>query len=54
MDVTKYSSPNKGIAFLPKWGVDTGKHELNRAARLSNNSWIEYISFVLPNRTGIF
>lgn len=47
------SLPTKGITFLPKWALDTNKHEANRVARLTTKS-IEFVSFSLPNKTGTF
>ena len=40
--------------MMSKACVSVDKHEINRGIRLTNNGVIDYISFVLPNRTGQF
>lgn len=47
------SAPTKGITFMPKWTLDTNKHEVDRVARLTTKS-IEFVSFALPNKSGTF
>ena len=40
--------------MMPKFTVDVEKHEVGRGLRLTNAGAIDYISFILPNRTGQF
>ena len=54
LDKYAASSPNKGFHMMPKQCLDVNMHEVDRAVRLSNTGVIEYVSFVLPNRTGAF
>lgn len=40
--------------MLPKWSLDPTKHEVGRSARYLADNSLDYISFRLPNRTGVF
>jgi hypothetical protein len=39
---------------MPKWVVEPGMHEVNRFARVDNEGKLEYVSFRLKNRTGLY
>lgn len=47
-------APTKGFAPFPKWTMDPKGHEVHRFARVDNKGKLEYISFRLQNRTGLF
>ena len=46
----KSSDPQRGLAFLPKRGVDVHETEVMRAFKTVNDTYIEPISFVVPRR----
>lgn len=46
--------PQRGIAFLPKRGVNTHDNEIMRAFKTVNDQYIEPISFVVPRRAETF
>ncbi|EME45086.1 hypothetical protein DOTSEDRAFT_70964 [Dothistroma septosporum NZE10] len=46
--------PQRGIAFLPKRGVNTHENEIMRAFKTVNDAYIEPISFVVPRRAETF
>lgn len=46
--------PTKCFAPIPKWCMDPKGHEVHRFAKVDNKGKLEYISFRLPNRTGLF
>ena len=48
------SDPQRGIAFLPKRGVNTHENEVMRAFKTVNDSHIEPISFIVPRRAEVF
>ena len=50
----KSSDPQRGIAFLPKRGVNTHENEVMRAFKTVNDSYIEPISFIVPRRAEVF
>lgn len=50
----KSSDPQRGIAFVPKRGVNTHENEVMRAYKTVNDSYIEPISFVVPRRAEAF
>lgn len=50
----KSPSPTKGFSLLPKWCLETDKHEIDRAVHMTNDKHIQYRSFTLANRTGLF
>ena len=51
---SSFSHPQKGFSMMPKQCVDVHRQEISRAVRLTNNNQIEYASFRVPNRTGVF
>ncbi|KAF2732070.1 actin-binding protein-like protein [Polyplosphaeria fusca] len=50
----KSSEPQRGIAFLPKRGVDLHDNEVLRCFKTVNDSYIEPISFIVPRRSEMF
>ena len=50
----KSSDPQRGIAFLPKRGVNVHENEVMRAFKTVNDSYIEPISFLVPRRAEVF
>ena len=54
--LSEYSSanPQRGIAFMPKRGVDMHENEVTRAFKTVNDTYIEPISFVVPRRAEVF
>ena len=50
----KSSDPQRGVAFLPKRGVNMHENEVMRAYKTVNDSYIEPISFVVPRRAESF
>lgn len=44
----------KSFCLLPKWSLDPNKHEVGRSCRFLADNSLDYISFRLPNRTGVF
>ena len=50
----KSAEPQRGIAFLPKRGIDTHDHEVARAFKTVNDSYIEPISFIVPRKSEVF
>ncbi|KAL9029529.1 MAG: hypothetical protein Q9196_002243 [Gyalolechia fulgens] len=50
----KSSDPQRGLAFLPKRGVNTHDNEVMRAFKTVNDSYIEPISFIVPRRAEVF
>lgn len=48
------SDPQRGIAFLPKRGVNLHENEITRAFKTVNDSYIEPISFIVPRRAEVF
>ncbi len=50
----KSSEPQRGIAFLPKRGVNTHENEVMRAFKTVNDTYIEPISFIVPRRAEVF
>lgn len=50
----KSSDPQRGVAFLPKRGVNLHENELMRAYKTVNDSYIEPISFIVPRRAESF
>ncbi|MCJ1368810.1 Coronin-like protein crn1 [Loxospora ochrophaea] len=50
----KSSDPQRGVAFLPKRGVNMHENEIMRAFKTVNDSYIEPISFVVPRRSEVF
>ncbi|KAL8948165.1 MAG: hypothetical protein Q9222_005630 [Ikaeria aurantiellina] len=50
----KSADPQRGIAFLPKRGVNMHENEVMRAFKTVNDSYIEPISFIVPRRAEVF
>lgn len=50
----KSADPQRGIAFLPKRGVNTHENEVMRAYKTVNDTYIEPISFIVPRRAEAF
>ena len=50
----KSGDPQRGIAFLPKRGVNVHENEVMRAFKTVNDSYIEPISFLVPRRAEVF
>ena len=55
-DLSEYrsSDPQRGVAFLPKRGVNMHENEVMRAYKTVNDSYIEPISFIVPRRSETF
>ena len=50
----KSSDPQRGVAFIPKRGVNLHDNEVARAYKTVNDSYIEPISFIVPRRAETF
>ena len=50
----KSADPQRGIAFLPKRGINTHENEVMRAFKTVNDSYVEPISFLVPRRAEVF
>lgn len=50
----KSAEPQRGLAFLPKRGVNIRENEVMRAFKTVNDSYIEPISFIVPRRAEVF
>ncbi|KAK7937929.1 coronin-6 [Apiospora aurea] len=50
----KSGDPQRGIAFLPKRGVNVHENEVMRGFKTVNDSYIEPISFTVPRRAETF
>ncbi|KAI5863178.1 hypothetical protein GGS23DRAFT_568583 [Durotheca rogersii] len=50
----KSPEPQRGIAFLPKRGVNVHENEVMRAFKTVNDAYIEPISFTVPRRAETF
>lgn len=50
----KSSDPQRGVAFLPKRGVNMHDNEVTRAYKTVNDNYIEPISFIVPRRAENF
>ncbi|KAK5079080.1 Coronin-like protein crn1 [Lithohypha guttulata] len=50
----KSADPQRGIAFVPKRGVNTHENEVMRAYKTVNDSHIEPVSFIVPRRAEAF
>lgn len=50
----KSADPQRGIAFVPKRGVNTHANEVMRAFKTVNDAYIEPISFIVPRRSENF
>ncbi|ATY65122.1 Coronin crn1 [Cordyceps militaris] len=54
--LSEYKSPDpqRGIAFVPRRGINTHENEVMRAYKTVNDSYIEPISFTVPRRAETF
>ncbi|KAI9861665.1 MAG: Coronin-like protein crn1 [Vezdaea acicularis] len=50
----KSGDPQRGLAFLPKRGINTHENEVARAFKTVNDAYIEPISFIVPRRAEVF
>ncbi len=50
----KSADPQRGVAFVPKRGVNMHDNEVMRAYKTVNDSYIEPISFIVPRRAETF
>ncbi|KAL2109962.1 hypothetical protein VUR80DRAFT_1792 [Thermomyces stellatus] len=50
----KSSEPQRGIAFLPRRGINVHENEVMRAYKTVNDTYIEPISFTVPRRAETF
>lgn len=50
----KSTEPQRGIAFLPKRGVNLKENEVMRAFKTVNDNYIEPVSFIVPRRAETF
>jgi coronin-1B/1C/6 len=50
----KSSDPQRGVAFLPKRGINMHENEVMRAYKTVNDSYIEPVSFIVPRRSETF
>ncbi|PYH49132.1 coronin [Aspergillus saccharolyticus JOP 1030-1] len=50
----KSADPQRGIAFMPKRGVNTHENEVTRAFKTVNDTYIEPVSFIVPRRAETF
>ncbi|KAF3906496.1 Coronin [Dactylellina cionopaga] len=50
----KSADPQRGVAFVPKRGVDVKENEVMRGYKTVNDTYIEPISFIVPRRAETF
>ncbi|KAJ5669940.1 coronin-like protein crn1 [Penicillium maclennaniae] len=50
----KSADPQRGVAFMPKRGVNMHENEIARAYKTINDGYIEPISFIVPRRSDNF
>jgi coronin-1B/1C/6 len=50
----KSADPQRGLAFLPKRGVNVHENEVARAYKTVNDAYVEPISFIVPRRAEVF
>jgi coronin-1B/1C/6 len=50
----KSADPQRGVAFLPKRGVNMHENEVMQAFKTVNDSYIEPVSFIVPRRSETF
>lgn len=50
----KSADPQRGIAFLPKRGLNVHENEVMRAFKTVSDNYIEPVSFVVPRRAEVF
>ncbi|KAJ5413972.1 coronin-like protein crn1 [Penicillium cosmopolitanum] len=54
LDEYKSSDPQRGIAFMPKRGVNMHDTELTRAYKTVDDTYIQPISFIVPRKSETF
>lgn len=54
MSEYKSPDPQRGIAFLPKRGINLHENEVLRCFKTVNDSYVEPISFIVPRRSEMF
>ncbi|KAF2248277.1 DUF1900-domain-containing protein [Trematosphaeria pertusa] len=54
--LSEYKSPDpqRGIAFLPKRGINLHDNEVTRCFKTVNDTYIEPVSFIVPRRSEMF
>jgi coronin-1B/1C/6 len=50
----KSADPQRGVAFMPKRGINVHENEVMRGFKTVNDSYIEPISFIVPRRAEVF
>ncbi|POS87849.1 DUF1900-domain-containing protein [Erysiphe pulchra] len=50
----KSSEPQRGLAFLPRRGINVHENEIMRAYKTVNDSYVEPIPFTVPRRAEVF
>ena len=50
----KSTEPQRGVAFLPKRGINLKENEVMRAFKTVNDNYIEPVSFIVPRRAETF
>lgn len=50
----KSGEPQRGIAFLPKRGINLHENEVLRCFKTVNDAYIEPVSFIVPRRSEMF
>ncbi|EMD63917.1 hypothetical protein GGP41_002757 [Bipolaris sorokiniana] len=50
----KSGEPQRGIAFLPKRGINLHENEVLRCFKTVNDSYVEPVSFIVPRRSEMF
>ncbi|RPA78934.1 DUF1900-domain-containing protein [Ascobolus immersus RN42] len=50
----KSTEPQRGIAFVPRRGLNVNENEVMRAYKTCNDAYIEPISFIVPRRAETF
>jgi coronin-1B/1C/6 len=48
------ANPQRGIAFMPKRGINLHENEVLRAFKTVNDAYIEPVSFIVPRRSEMF
>jgi coronin-1B/1C/6 len=50
----KSADPQRGVAFMPKRGVNMHENEIARAYKTVNDGYVEPVSFIVPRRSDNF
>ncbi|GLI80339.1 coronin-like protein crn1 [Penicillium ochrochloron] len=50
----KSADPQRGVAFMPKRGVNMHENEVTRAFKTVNDGYVEPVSFIVPRRSENF